>query len=228
MYFLGFDNSYFWGVTHLALLMAHEGKYILPHTIVPNEFYELENSKFSTSRGHLIWARDLVTELPRDYARFYLCLTSPEHNRNNFSRMALQQILNERLITSWNLLVSAYNAQNWNARVDDNAENVEEIVETMSSRLHQCCRIETFSQSRLADWILNHISRLQELITEDSSLSLWAINRQIVALLNGMGLIMIDLREAIAPAGSPDAFTVLSLPELSLIGSDASSKSYAS
>ncbi len=35
MYFLGFDNSYFWGVTHLALLMAHEGKYILPHTIVP-------------------------------------------------------------------------------------------------------------------------------------------------------------------------------------------------
>lgn len=228
MYFLGFDNSYFWGVTHLALLMAHEGKYILPHTIVPNEFYELENSKFSTSRGHLIWARDLVTELPRDYARFYLCLTSPEHNRNNFSRIALQQILNERLITSWNLLVSAYNAQNWNARVDDNAENVEEIVETMSSRLHQCCRIETFSQSRLADWILNHISRLQELITEDSSLSLWAINRQIVALLNGMGLIMIDLREAIAPAGSPDAFTVLSLPELSLIGSDASSKSYAS
>jgi len=98
----------------------------------------------------------------------------------------------------------------------------------MASRLTQCWRIETFSQSRLADWILNHISRLQELITEDSSLSLWAINRQIVALLNGMGLIMIDLREAIAPAGSPDAFTVLSLPELSLIGSDASSKSYAS
>lgn len=23
-YFLGFDNAYFWGVTHLALLMAHE------------------------------------------------------------------------------------------------------------------------------------------------------------------------------------------------------------
>ncbi|WP_462183145.1 class I tRNA ligase family protein, partial [Klebsiella variicola] len=71
VYFLGFDNSYFWGVTHLALLMAHEGKYILPGSIVPNEFYELENAKFSTSRGHLIWARDLVRDLPRDYARFY-------------------------------------------------------------------------------------------------------------------------------------------------------------
>ncbi|WP_210487808.1 class I tRNA ligase family protein [Pantoea ananatis] len=228
MYFLGFDNSYFWGVTHLALLMAHEGKYILPHTIVPNEFYELENSKFSTSRGHLIWARDLVSELPRDYARFYLCLTSPEHNRNNFSRAALKQILNERLITSWNLLVSAYKAQDWNARIDDNAENVDVIVETMSSRLHQCCRIETFSQSRLADWILNHITRLQELIAENNGLSLWAVNRQLSVLLDGMGLVMIDLRKSVAPAGTLDACSVLTLPELSLIGSDACSQSYAS
>lgn len=54
MYFLGFDNSYFWGVSHLALLMAYDGKYILPEYIVPNEFYELENAKFSTSRGHFI------------------------------------------------------------------------------------------------------------------------------------------------------------------------------
>src|SRR5947208_3519279 len=26
VYFLGFDNAYFWGVTHLALLLAHEGR----------------------------------------------------------------------------------------------------------------------------------------------------------------------------------------------------------
>lgn len=122
-YFLGFDNSYFWGVTHLALLMAHEGKYLLPDAIVPNEFYELENAKFSTSRGHLIWARDLVKTLPRDYARFYLCLTSPEHNRNNFSRDALSQILNERLIAAWNALARAYATQRWELRLNDDEGN---------------------------------------------------------------------------------------------------------
>src|SRR5829696_8224419 len=25
VYFLGFDNAYFWGMTHLALLLAHDG-----------------------------------------------------------------------------------------------------------------------------------------------------------------------------------------------------------
>ncbi len=111
-------------------------------------------------------------------------------------------------ICSW----ARIKAQDWNARIDDNAENVEVIVETMSSRLHQCCRIETFSQSRLADWILNHITRLQELIAENNGLSLWAVNRQLSVLLDGMGLVMIDLRNSVAPAGTLDACSVLTLP----------------
>src|SRR5436305_4247434 len=46
VYFIGFDNVYFWGLTHLALLMAHDGRYVLPDTIVTNEFYELDNDQF--------------------------------------------------------------------------------------------------------------------------------------------------------------------------------------
>lgn len=227
-YFLGFDNSYFWGVTHLALLMAHEGKYLLPESIVPNEFYELENAKFSTSRGHLIWARDLVKTLPRDYARFYLCLTSPEHNRSNFSRQALRQILNDRLITSWNTLVRSYRTRDWDKCQNDAAERTSEAVSGMLNRLDLTCRIDTFSQTRLADWILHHMTRLQEMISDEKDISLNAFNRQLQVLIEGMGLVMIDLHHAIYDSGAPDCHKQWKLPELSPINTFADSEIYAS
>ncbi|MGV7963196.1 class I tRNA ligase family protein [Photorhabdus tasmaniensis] len=227
VYFLGFDNSYFWGITHLALLMAHKGKYILPDTIVPNEFYELENTKFSTSRGHLIWARDLIKKIPRDYARFYLCLTSPEHNRNNFSRGEFKQILNERLISPWNSLVNAYNAQNWGTRLNDDTGNTERVINTMRDRLELTCSLDTFSQNRLTDWILHHIGRLQNLISEENDTSLGAINRQLHALFDGMGLIMIDLKRTITDKNIVDATEKLTLPELPMITDTVNSEIYA-
>lgn len=208
--------------------MAHEGKYILPDVIVPNEFYELENAKFSTSRGHLIWARDLVSELPRDYARFYLCLTSPEHNRSNFSRGALNQILNERLISSWNSLVQAYNGQHWDPGLDDAAEATDKVIAVMRERLALTCRLETFSQSRLADWILHHIGRLLDLISEGNAVNLASVNRQLKALLEGMGLVMIDLhREIVENNRAGDAVQWL-LPMLPQINEIVNSESYAS
>ena len=102
VYFLGFDNAYFWGMTHLALLMAHGGRYVEPDSIVTNEFYELENEKFSTSRGHVVWTADLLAEVPRDAVRFYLALTAPEHARTNFSRSALEALAQSRLAGPWN------------------------------------------------------------------------------------------------------------------------------
>lgn len=228
IYFLGFDNSYFWGVTHLALLMAHNGKYILPDVIVPNAFYELENAKFSTSRGHLIWARDLVKEIPRDYARFYLCLTSPEHNRSNFSREGLRQILTERLIAPWNSLVRAYRAQRWNPGAEDDADDTCQRVNTMRERLAQACAIHTFSQSRLADWSLQHIARLQELLSARNNLSRAAVNQQLVALLEGMGLVMTDLWRAFTDENVSGYSGQLALPELPSLTRLAKSESYAS
>lgn len=189
VYFLGFDNSYFWGVTHLALLMAHEGKYILPEFIVPNEFYELENAKFSTSRGHLIWARDLVQQLPRDYARFYLCLTSPEHNRSNFSRSSLHQIVFERLIEPWNALVELYDARSWEEQANNSLLHMPDV---MKARLAAACRIETFSQSALADWIMQNISRIADIMRTEPSVTITDINEQLNVLITGMGIVLTD------------------------------------
>jgi methionyl-tRNA synthetase len=62
VHFLGFDNAYFFTMTHVALLMAHGGKYLLPEWIATNEFYELESEKFSTSKRHVLSVQDALSD----------------------------------------------------------------------------------------------------------------------------------------------------------------------
>ncbi|MET8771312.1 class I tRNA ligase family protein [Streptomyces sp. NPDC004658] len=164
VYFLGFDNAYFWGLTHLSLLLAHEGRYVVPDAIVSNEFYELENEKFSTSKGHVVWTRDLVREVPRDLVRFHLALTAPEHARTNFSRAALEKITGERLVDPWNRLGAALGkavaelgleGQELPVSPEANARRA-----AMAERFEAGYRLTGYSLSRTADLIPLHTERL--------------------------------------------------------------------
>jgi len=51
-----------------------------------NYFYHLEGAKFSTSRGHAIWAGDIAASpsIGSDAVRGYLAKTNPEDHRENF------------------------------------------------------------------------------------------------------------------------------------------------
>lgn len=109
IHYLGFDNSFYSGILHVALLMAFEGRYALPKHLIANEFYELEHEKFSTSRRHLIWARDLLKDFTADEMRFYLARTNPEYQRTNFTHADMQQQLDRRLHTPWRKLVAGLN-----------------------------------------------------------------------------------------------------------------------
>jgi methionyl-tRNA synthetase len=166
VYFLGFDNAYFWGVTHLAALMAHDGRYALPDVIVSNEFYELENEKFSTSKGHVVWARDLVSEVPRDLVRFYLALTAPEYARTNFSRAALDTITASRLVQPWNVLAGALNKAVAELGVQGRELPVSADAArrraTMTERFAACYELESFSLTRAADLVALHVARLAD------------------------------------------------------------------
>ncbi|MEU9081719.1 class I tRNA ligase family protein [Streptomyces sp. NPDC048357] len=163
VYFLGFDNVYFWGMTHLALLMAHGDRYVEPHAIVSNEFYELENQKFSTSKGHVVWAADLVAEVPRDLVRFYLALTAPEHSRTNFSREALDTLASSRLVEPWNRLarrveelLAAVPADALLPVSRTGADHAGIVVERFRSHYE----LESFSLHRAADLVVVHLDRL--------------------------------------------------------------------
>ncbi|MCF4130071.1 class I tRNA ligase family protein [Methylobacterium sp. SyP6R] len=87
--YLGFDNSFFYCVAQLCLAFAAAecgADALLPAAFVTNEFYLLDQFKFSTSQGHLIWGRDFLAKVDADEARFYLAYSNPEYNQANFSQ----------------------------------------------------------------------------------------------------------------------------------------------
>jgi methionyl-tRNA synthetase len=97
---LGFDNSFFYVVAHLALAFAARRAgldALLPNALITNEFLLLDNYKFSTSQGHLIWGRDLLAQFSADEARFYLAWANPETQQANFSRSDFEQVIEKEL-----------------------------------------------------------------------------------------------------------------------------------
>ncbi|MGW6929915.1 class I tRNA ligase family protein [Lentzea sp. NPDC054927] len=110
VYFFGSDAGFAFAVAGVAMLLAL-GQYVLPEQFVTNEFYELENDKFSTSRGHLVTGQELLDEgVPRDLVRFYLASTSPEFQRTNFTRAAMADVTSSRLVAPWNRIAAKVNA----------------------------------------------------------------------------------------------------------------------
>lgn len=99
--FFGFDNGYFHAVLFPALYMAFDPEVRLPRAFVTNEFYRYEGSKFSTSRAHALWARELLDLVPADQARFYLAYDRPETAQSDFRLEELQRTVQRELVEGW-------------------------------------------------------------------------------------------------------------------------------
>jgi len=224
VFFVGFDNLFIWALVHVAELMAHEGRYVLPSTILTNEFYELDNEKFSTSKGHVVWARDLVAEVPRDIARFYLNLSAPEHARTNFSRAVLDKIAMERLVNPWNELAATLAKLTAEVGGDTRplpvSAGARARAAIMCERFGQCFELDSFSLTRAADLIVQHVERLRATAArlaeaEDVALDapLGELFLELRALVGCMSPILVDLAARAGTAGgfaprmTADAFT---------------------
>jgi len=97
----GFDNGFFYGLFVPALLIAFDPEIRLPEALVMNEFYRLDGLKFSTSRRHAIWGRDIVAEVPADVVRFYLAYSGPETEGTNFTREEFAATVERELVGTW-------------------------------------------------------------------------------------------------------------------------------
>ncbi|UVS77642.1 class I tRNA ligase family protein [Actinokineospora sp. UTMC 2448] len=222
VYFIGFDNIYFWGFTHVALLMAHEGKYVLPDAIISNEFYELENSKFSTSLGNVVYPRDLLEEVPRDLIRFYLALSAPEHQQTNFGREALEKVTGSRLVEPWNRLAGLLGK----AVAEAGADGIEQPVpdaarqraSAMLDRFRACYELDGYSLNRAAAYIADQLPRLVR--AAESGADLGGLFFEVRALLRGAAPILVDLGESAGPfeAGEETAVLPFALPLLAKAG----------
>jgi methionyl-tRNA synthetase len=99
--FFGFDNGYFFAVLFPALLLAYDAGIKLADVFVTNEFYRLDGLKFSTSRNHAIWGKELLGESTPDAVRFYLSYTNPEREQSNFTREDFYATLQREPVEAW-------------------------------------------------------------------------------------------------------------------------------
>ncbi|MEO6503343.1 MAG: class I tRNA ligase family protein [Jatrophihabitantaceae bacterium] len=202
VYFHGFDNTYHWGLMDLVLLMAHGDRYVLPEGNVCNEFYNLDGAKFSTSRNHLIRGTELLAESPRDLVRFFLALTAPEYQRTNFTRQALREVTEQRLVEPWNALAEAVSLL-MTGRAGTTLATTpagRARARLVLARLRGCYELGSFSVARAAETIADQLARLRT-VAEDGPAEPGDLLLEVRTLLAGAAPILIGLAEQATAAG---------------------------
>jgi methionyl-tRNA synthetase len=103
-YTMGKDNITFHTVLWPAILLAAGDRH-LPDEIVASEFLHMEGSKFSTSRGHVIYVKDVLDRYDADALRYYLMIAGPENQDTDFTWAEFIRRNNDELVATWGNLV---------------------------------------------------------------------------------------------------------------------------
>jgi methionyl-tRNA synthetase len=117
-YFMGKDNITFHAQIWPTLLMGHNGSgdrggevgpygaLNLPDEIVSSEFLTMSGSKFSTSRGTVIYVRDFLREFGPDTLRYFISVAGPENQDTDFTWDEFVRRTNFELANEWGNLVN--------------------------------------------------------------------------------------------------------------------------
>jgi methionyl-tRNA synthetase len=101
VHFFGYDNSFYHSILYPVFYHLSYPNWQPDIDYHYNEFYLLDSKKFSTSRRHAIWGKEMLTPESVDAVRYYLCLTRPEQERTNFQVDAYKAELRHTLINEW-------------------------------------------------------------------------------------------------------------------------------
>ncbi|HET8594814.1 MAG TPA: methionine--tRNA ligase, partial [Intrasporangium sp.] len=117
-YFQGKDNITFHAQIWPAELLAYAGRgtkggepgeygvLSLPTEVVASEFMTMEGKQFSTSRGHVIYVRDVLDRYGADPLRYFICAAGPESQDSDFTWAEFVQRNNSELVAGWGNLVN--------------------------------------------------------------------------------------------------------------------------
>jgi len=103
-YVMGKDNITFHTVLWPAILLG-AGDLHLPDEIVASEFLHMEGSKLSTSRGNVIYVKDVLERYDPDALRYYLMIAGPENQDTDFTWSEFVRRNNDELVATWGNLV---------------------------------------------------------------------------------------------------------------------------
>ncbi|RBP99481.1 methionine--tRNA ligase [Bifidobacterium xylocopae] len=117
-YFMGKDNITFHSQIWPSELLAYDGKgskggepgrfgeLNLPEQVVASEFMTMEGKKFSSSRGIVIYVKDILERYQVDAVRYYISVAGPESSDADFTWAEFVRHNNEELAASWGNLVN--------------------------------------------------------------------------------------------------------------------------
>ena len=103
-YVMGKDNITFHTVLWPAILIGI-GDLKLPDDIVASEFLNMGGKKFSTSRGQVLFVRDVLERYDADALRYYLIIAGPENQDTDFTWPEFVRRNNDELVATWGNLV---------------------------------------------------------------------------------------------------------------------------
>jgi len=101
VHFFGYDNSFYHSILYPVLYRLAFPEWNPDIDYHLNEFYLLEGEKFSTSRRHAIWGKEILTPDTVDAVRYHLCRTRPEDERTDFRRAEFDRVVAETLVGRW-------------------------------------------------------------------------------------------------------------------------------
>jgi methionyl-tRNA synthetase len=117
-YFMGKDNIVFHSLIWPSLLLGQNGegdkggqvgsfgKLNLPTEVVSSEFLTMSGSKFSTSRGTVIYVRDFLRDFGPDALRYFISVAGPENQDTDFTWDEFVRRTNFELANEWGNLVN--------------------------------------------------------------------------------------------------------------------------
>jgi methionyl-tRNA synthetase len=117
-YFMGKDNITFHSQIWPSELLAYDGEgskggsvgslghLNLPTQVVASEFLSMEGKKFSSSRGIVIYVKDILARYQVDAVRYYISVAGPENQDSDFTWKEFVRHNNEELVSGWGNLVN--------------------------------------------------------------------------------------------------------------------------
>ena len=117
-YFMGKDNITFHSQIWPAELLGYAGRgsrggepgsygvLNLPTEVVSSEFLTMEGKQFSSSRGVVIYLRDVLSRYQVDALRYFICAAGPETSDSDFTWREFLTRTNGELVAGWGNLVN--------------------------------------------------------------------------------------------------------------------------
>jgi methionyl-tRNA synthetase len=117
-YFMGKDNITFHSQIWPAELLGYAGKgshggepgpygeLRLPTEVVSSEFLTMEGKQFSSSRGVVIYVRDMLARYQPDALRYFISAAGPENQDTDFTWADFKRRTNDELVAGWGNLVN--------------------------------------------------------------------------------------------------------------------------